>query len=115
MRTLVKRVAGGTAIGGALLMTGGLGVAAAQPPVVINDGLVNVTLGDITILEDVNVGVAAAVVAQICDVNVTAAVLGTVDQTGQTSESFCTIEPVGPVTVTQNAPGSSENAPGQNR
>jgi xanthine dehydrogenase molybdopterin-binding subunit B len=49
-----------------LFFTGGLGVASAQ----IQDGLVNVAVGGVTIREDVNVGVAAQVAANVCGVNV---------------------------------------------
>jgi hypothetical protein len=50
-----------------LMMMGALaGPVAAQ---VEQDGLVNVNIGDITI-EDVNVGVAAAIAANVCGVRV---------------------------------------------
>lgn len=45
-----------------------MGLAQAQPDTIIGDGLVYVGIGDVTILEDVDVGVAANVVAQLCDV-----------------------------------------------
>ncbi len=117
MSNIVTKAAVGAVLGGSLLFTGGLGVAAAAPPVNLQDGLVNVAVGNVSILNDLQVGVAANVVATICNVPVTAAILGSVDQTGATSEAFCTV-PGGPVTVTQNAgstPGNSSNAPGHNR
>jgi hypothetical protein len=117
MSKMVTKAAVGAVLGGSLLFTGGLGVAAAAPPINLQDGLVNVAVGDVSALNDVQVGVAAQVVATICGVPVTAAVLGSVDQTGATSQTFCTV-PGGPVTVTQNAgssPGNSGNAPGNNR
>jgi hypothetical protein len=54
------------------------------------DGLVNVAIGDIT-LEDINVGVAAAIAANVCGVKVgPVAVLGrAVDASGGT-EVVCT-------------------------
>ena len=54
------------------------------------NGLVNVAIGDITI-EDVNIGVAAQIAANVCGVNVgPVAVLGTaVDRSGDT-ETVCT-------------------------
>jgi hypothetical protein len=66
------------------------------------DGLVNVSLGDVTILQDVNIGVAAQVAATICGVKVgPVAVLGTaVDLSGAT-RTVCTTDQ-GPVTITQN-------------
>ena len=61
--------------------------AAAQPN---QDGLVNVAIGDVTILEDANIGVAAQVAANICGVKVgPVAVLGTaVDRSGD-AEIVC--------------------------
>jgi hypothetical protein len=82
----------GTALAGALLLT--LGIAApanAQPQ--FQDGLVNVAIGDITILEDVNIGVAAQIAANVCGVKVgPVAVLGrAVDRSGDTM-TVCTID-----------------------
>jgi hypothetical protein len=55
------------------------------------NGLVNVAIGDITI-QDVNVGVAAQIAANVCGVNVgPVAVLGTaVDRSGET-RTVCTV------------------------
>lgn len=66
------------------------------------DGLVNVNVGDVTILEDVNIGVAAQVAAAICGVRVgPVAVLGqAVDRSGDT-ETVCETDQ-GDVTITQN-------------
>jgi len=74
--------------------------ALAQPQ--IQDGLINVAVGDVTILEDVNVGVAAQVAANVCGVKVgPVAVLGAaVDRSGGT-RTVCTTEQ-GPVTLEQN-------------
>jgi hypothetical protein len=86
-----------------LLMAGALslgltGLAAAQQ----QDGLVNVAIGDITILEDVNVGVAAQVAANICGVAVgPVAVLGRAVDRGGDTATVCTT-PQGPVTIEQN-------------
>jgi hypothetical protein len=112
MSNAIKRAAAGAVMGGSLLLTGGFGLANAQP-VNLQDGLVNVAVGNVNILNDVQVGVAANVVATVCGVPVTAAVLGSVDQTGATSQAFCSV-PGGPVTVTQNggSPGQSGQAPG---
>ncbi len=64
------------------------------------DGLVNVAVGDIAI-EDVNIGVAANIVAQVCGVKVgPVAVLGrAVDRSGA-SNTVCTSN--GGVTLEQN-------------
>ena len=58
----------------AMLFAVGAAPAAAQPQI----GLVNIVIGDVTILEDVNVAVAANIVAGVCvqDVNVLAIDLG---------------------------------------
>ena len=69
MRNIVKRASAGAVVGGSLLFTAGLGIASAQP-LNLQDGLVNVAVGDVTILEDVNVGVAATVAAAICGIDV---------------------------------------------
>lgn len=65
------------------------------------DGLVNVQVGDVTV-QDVNVGVAAAIAAEVCGVDVgPVAVLGTaVDATGRKAV-ICRIED-GKVTLKQN-------------
>src|SRR3954452_6509910 len=115
MTSIVKKTAAGAVLGGSLMFAG-MGVAQAAPPVNLQDGLVNVGVGNVTIAKDVNVGVAAQIIAAVCGTDVTAAVLGDVDQTG-TPQTFCNL-PGGPLTVTQNAgtsPGNSGNAPGNNR
>jgi hypothetical protein len=82
----------------ALLSFGG--VVSAQ--VAVQDGLVNVAVGDVTILQDVNVGVGAQVAANLCGLKVgPVAVLGSaVDRSGAT-RTVCTTDQ-GPVTITQN-------------
>ena len=79
-----------------------LGVTAPALAQTTQDGLINVAVGDVTILQDVNVGVAAQVAAQICGVKVgPVAVLGqAVDRSGAT-RTVCTTDQ-GPVTLTQN-------------
>lgn len=74
--------ASGIVAASALAFTTALGVPAqAQTQ---QDGLINVSVGDVTILEDVNIGIAAQVAAQVCGVNVgPVAVLGNaVDRSG---------------------------------
>jgi hypothetical protein len=85
---------------GAALLTGVPTAASAQ--VALQDGLVNVAVGDVTILEDVNVAVAADVAANLCGVAVgPIAVLGdAVDRSGET-RTVCTTNQ-GPVTIRQN-------------
>jgi hypothetical protein len=83
-----------------MLFVGALGAPAQAQ--VTQDGLVNVNVGDVTILENVDIGVAAQVAAQICGVKVgPVAVLGqAVDRSGAT-RTVCQSDQ-GPVTITQN-------------
>lgn len=85
---------------GALLTVG----AAAPAPAATQtqDGLVNVAIGDIAILNDARIGVVAQVVAQVCGLKVgPVAVLGkAVDRSG-TADTVCTSGTM-PVTISQN-------------
>ncbi len=87
-----------------LAMAGGVATAAPAGAATNNnqDGLVNVAVGDVSVLNDARIGVAAQVVAQVCGVKVgPVALLGTaVDRTG-TTRTVCTTDD-GPVTVSQN-------------
>jgi hypothetical protein len=100
MTSMVKRAAAGAAMGGSLLFTAGLGVAGAQPN--FQNGLVNLAVGDVTVLEQVGIGVAANVAAEICDVSVPVNVLGEQIRAGQ-DVTVCTIDPQNanvPITIT---------------
>ncbi len=103
-KTMVKKAAAGTLLGGSLLFTGfGVaGVADAAPVSNIGDGLVNVQTGNITIAKDVNVDVAAQVAANVCGVTVqnVNVLASQVDQTG-TPATVCTSNNE-PVTITNN-------------
>jgi hypothetical protein len=92
-KSIVTLFAGASMVG----VTAGPASAANQN----QDGLVNVAVGDITI-QDINVGVAAQVAAQVCGLKVgPVAVLGrAVDLSGQT-QTICR-SPQGPVTISQN-------------
>lgn len=99
MNSIIKKVtvtvfASATLLGGA--------TAASAAPNQTQDGLVNVAVGDVTFLNDVNIGVAAQVAANICGVKVgPVAVLGVaVDRSGAT-RTVCTTDQ-GPVTIEQN-------------
>jgi hypothetical protein len=66
----MKRILASTA---GLVMAGTASVMAAPPAnaaPVITGGLVNVTVNDVVDVEDVNVGVALNIAANLCDVNV---------------------------------------------
>ena len=82
----------------ALIVGVGAAPAAAQQR---QDGLINVAIGDITI-EDVNVGVAAVIAANVCGVQVGPVVLlaQRVDATSQ-QRTVCESD-VGDVVFTQN-------------
>ena len=76
-----------TLFAGAAMVT-----AVAAPASAANqaqDGLVNVAVGDITALNDVNVGVAAQVAAQVCGLKVgpVAVLARAVDRSGQRRRS----------------------------
>lgn len=85
---------------GIVVMTGAA-AAPASAATQNQDGLVNVAVGDIT-LSDINIGVAAQVVAQVCGTKVgPVAVLGAaVDRSGDT-RTVCTSDQ-GPVRLIQN-------------
>jgi len=64
------------------------------------EGLINVSLGDVALLNNVNVAVAANVLVTVCDLTVAAAVLA-VQGVGDTSETVCT-SAAGPVDIVQS-------------
>ncbi|MBA2532294.1 MAG: hypothetical protein H0V23_09350 [Nocardioidaceae bacterium] len=92
--TIVSVFAGATAV---------VGMAApASAATQIQDGLVNVAVGDISILNNADIGVVAQIAAQICGVKVgPVAVLGVaVDRSGD-FRTVCQTDQ-GPVTISQN-------------
>ena len=79
--TMKVRRSVATLLVGLLLLVGGALPAAAQE----QDGLVNVMIGDVTILEEVDVAVAASIVANLCaivDANVALLAAQGVDESG---------------------------------
>ena len=103
MRTM-RKVGASLALTGSLLLTGGAlaGPASAAAPTQVQDGLINVAVGDVTILEDVNIGVAAQVAANICGVKVgPVAVLGRAVDRDSRDRVVCTNDQ-GPITLQQN-------------
>jgi hypothetical protein len=88
----------------ALAAASTLAVSGAAAPAALaqqQDGLVNVSIGDVNILRNVDLALAANVVANLCAQDVTVAVLATVDETGQ--EFTCTQRGSGrAVAVTDN-------------
>jgi hypothetical protein len=87
-----------------LLCVSGIMLAGAAAPASAQnqDGLVNVAVGDISILKNADIGIAAQVAAEVCGVKVgPVAVLGrAVDRSGDT-RTVCETDQ-GPVTIQQN-------------
>jgi hypothetical protein len=122
MKTM-KKTAAGAVLGGALLAAGGLGLAYTAPPAqsVVGDGKVNVTVTaggqQVGVLQDVSLASAQALVASACpNAGITPQALQALDANNTPVPGTC----AGPdggltFTFTQNGPGNSENAPGQNR
>jgi hypothetical protein len=103
----VKNAAAGAVLGGSLLFTAGLGMATAQPAQA-PDGLVNLSVGDVTLLESVTADTAATAASALCtsvpgDVSALAA---GVDSDG-VEQTVCSGLPGGDLVVTQNASNSS--------
>jgi hypothetical protein len=75
-------------------------------------GLVNVSVGDVELLNNVNLAVAANVIATVCDVTIPVAVLAT-QVVADGGETFCagTAEEV---TITQALPGENPGPSGGN-
>ena len=111
MKNIVKTTAVGAAIGGSLLFTAGLGIASAQPQTA-PDGLVNVSIGEAGVLEDVKATDAAQIAAGVCDIEVgpVNALAESADAKGA-EQSVCT-NSLGSVLIQQNGPVQSESAPG---
>ena len=89
----------------ALLVAGPLALGFAGPVVAqvqVQDGLVNVAIGDIEVLNNANIGVAAEVAAQVCGLRVSqvAVLAEQVDRSGG-SRTVCR-SPQGPVIISQN-------------
>jgi hypothetical protein len=63
-------------------------------------GLVNVSLGDVEILNNVNAAIAANVLVTVCDLTVPVAILA-VQAVGDAGETFCTTT-AGPISIDQS-------------
>ena len=113
MRNVMKNVAAGTVIGGSLLFTAGLGIATAQPDTApAPDGLVNLSLGNAGVLENVKVADAAQIAAGVCELEVgQVTTLAETTEADGTEQSVCT-NSLGSVVIHQNGPVQSESAPG---
>jgi hypothetical protein len=98
MMTRTKTLAISIAMGTAVLFTPVSGVAAQTT---VGDGLVNVAVGDVNVLNNVDVGVAAEVAAEVCGVEVgPVAVLATQVDASGTPATVCNVTQ-GPVRIIQ--------------
>ena len=112
MKTALKNTAAGTVLGGSLLFTAGLGIATAQPETA-PDGLVNVSIGEAGVLENVKATDAAQIAAGVCDMQVDqVTTLAETTEAEGTEQSVCT-NTLGSVLIQPNGPGQSESTPGQ--
>ena len=107
--SFVKNAAAGAVLAGSVLFTAGLGVANAQPVESTPDGLVNIAVGDQTILQGVPTDAAAATAGAICgsapeDVTTLAQ---QVDADG-TDQTVCAALPGGDLMLTQNVSSAQE-------
>ena len=107
--SFVKNAVAGAVLGGSVLFTAGLGVANAQPVETTPDGLVNIAVGDTTILQGVPTDAAAATAGALCgsapeDVN---ALAEQVDTDG-TDQTVCAGLPGGDLMLTQNVSAEAE-------
>lgn len=103
----VKNAAAGTVLGGSLLFTAGLGMATAQPATA-PDGLVNLSVGDVTLLESVTADTAATAASALCssvpgDIG---ALATQVDSEG-VEQTVCSGLPGGDLVLAQNASSAS--------
>lgn len=85
-----RKALAGSVLAGAMFFAGGMAPATAAQ----QDGLVNVNVENNEILNDVNIGVAAQIVAQLCDVRVgpIAGLAAQVDSSGVASPAQCTVD-----------------------
>jgi len=105
--SVMRKVAAGAA--GSLMLMGAVAVPSdAARNTTFQDGLVNVNIGDVTILEDVNVAAVVGIAADVCGVNVgpvAAAILGEATAVDASGRDVVICEAAGtgaPVTIEQN-------------
>jgi hypothetical protein len=98
----------------AVLVTAVTALAGVAPAGAANNsnqtGLVNVSLGDVNLLNDVNLAVAANVAATVCNVAVPVAVLA--QQVIANNGQFSCATATGPLMVTQSQNGPPTTQPG---
>jgi hypothetical protein len=94
---------------GASLLLAGVAPAAMAANNSRQAGLVNVSTGDVDLLNNVNIGIAANVIATVCDVTVPVAVLAT-QIVGDGSATYCA-GTAAPITIAQSQPGDGTGTP----
>jgi hypothetical protein len=96
-----------------LILAAMLLVAAAPAAMAQNNsrqlGLVNISTGDVDLLNGVNLAVAANVIATVCDVTIPVAVLAT-QIVAEGGETFCE-GTAAPITIEQSQPGDGGGTP----
>ncbi|MCV7068178.1 hypothetical protein [Mycolicibacterium houstonense] len=110
MGNFVKTAAAGAVFGGSLLFTVGMGVAAAAPETT-GDGKVNLSLGNVSVLENVDNAAAAQIAAGVCESTDTASLTTAVQGVDANSADHvvCTNN-LGTISFSQN--GSTERPGG---
>ncbi|MGE2729984.1 hypothetical protein ACQI4F_10920 [Mycolicibacterium vaccae] len=110
--SFVKTAAAGALLGGGMLFTAGLGMAGAQPAVSTPDGLVDIAVGDTTILRGVPADAAAVTAGALCAT--APEEVGSLAQqvdSDSVSQTVCTGLPGGDLVLTQNV-SSTQDQPG---
>ena len=110
-----KRLAAGLAVVAVGVGAAGAPAASAAPQNVGQQGLVNLNVGDVTVLQNVGLGVAANVAANVCDVQVNAAVLASQGVLNGVPGGVCTTGSQStPISITNPATGPGGSGGPQN-
>ncbi|MGA5541020.1 hypothetical protein ACPCIR_04135 [Mycobacterium sp. NPDC051198] len=106
----MKTATAGAMLGGSLLFTVGLGIAQAAPETA-GDGKVNLTLGNVSVLENVDDAAAAQIAAGVCENTDTASLTTAVQgvDANSTDHVVCTNN-LGTISFSQN--GTTERPGG---
>lgn len=110
MGNFVKTATAGAMLGGSLLFTVGLGIAQAAPEAA-GDGKVNLTLGNVSVLENIDDAAAAQIAAGVCENTDTASLTTAVQgvDANSTDHVVCTNN-LGTISFSQN--GTTERPGG---
>ena len=99
MRNIVRNTAAGAVLGGSLLFTAGVVLAAAAPPSANN--AVDLAIGNIKILQNASLDTAASVAGAVCNINTAQAnSLAQRATTESSAQTVCSL-PGGVVTFSQ--------------